>query len=131
MKTKKEEDIIFYIKSNLGYPICSIELTDEQIKSCISSAETEYIFLLGVYNLCVEDDEFEKKISSFWIKRCALTNCKEIVAKIRGKFSTVKVPGMEYLYKTDYKQLYKEAKTEKKFLRKMVKTRYKRLIRGL
>lgn len=94
------------VKRILGEPVLGIELDENQYEEAFKIAEEDY----GFYSLILKKDF--KDIKEIWIKKYTLAVCKEILGRIRGKYSgKISIPGDELTL--SYKELLQESKDEK------------------
>lgn len=101
-----EKTIIEDIKLILGHPIRQVELTDEQFDIAYRDAQ-DTLFMYSK----IQGSSYDS-IKDIWIKKYTLSNCKEILGRVRGKFEG-KIGIDESPKYMDYKSLLNEAETEK------------------
>lgn len=95
--------------SFFGHPLIKVELTEEQYHNAKVDAITSFKMQKA---LCTYDTAILNEIQDGWVDKYTRANCKEILGRIRGKFSGVVGPSGED--KTmDYKSLLLESRDEK------------------
>lgn len=102
----------------LGGPVNSVELTDEQMSSLIVDAE-EAFNLITIINQKIGNKDVFLFMES-WVNQYFFALCKETLALgIRGKYEgLLPIPGAEL--KLNYKDLLEESIREKQFLRYLI-----------
>lgn len=102
------------IRTRLGYPSITVELSDKQIEAAIDIATEDF----KIFMATVPEEKYKNipSIKNIWKKRYALAVCKEILGRVRGKFDPpVTIPGKEKV-SIDAKELLAESFEEKNFL---------------
>ncbi len=108
----KNDEIINQIKLRFGAPQITVELSEEQFNEAFVIAEEEFNLITSI--LSRRQYKKKLKIKEIWIKRYASAVCKEILGRLRGKFSHVNLPGGDF--KLDSETLIRESENEKRFL---------------
>ena len=109
---EKYKKAIYHIRIQLGFPLISVVLTDEQITESILIAKKEFEF--NTLNLTKKQYKKALKIKKIWVRKYALALCKEMLGRVREKFSHVTIAGERF--KPNFKYLLHESEVEKHIL---------------
>lgn len=100
-------ELITNIRTMLGEPVRQVELIDNQISAAYANALSTF----ELYSQLNDKTDFEN-VKNIWVEKYTLSNCKEILGRVRGKFEGKLGPDESPKY-MNYKSLLNEAEKEK------------------
>lgn len=97
-----KEELVKKIRFQLGEPILTVELNDQQILYCIDDA-AGYWTLLGKQT---------ESVKEFWIERYAYCLALEMLGIVRMKYESIPLPNSQQAH-INWAELFNSAASEK------------------
>ena len=94
----------------LGAPVVEVEVTEDMMKDLYVDAVNKFEF----YQEISDKKDYFTQCKNKWIENYFQSNLKESTAHVRGKFTTISIPGKDL--SLNFKELLYEVREEKKHL---------------